>query len=891
MVVIGLILTSLEEREQHTQHPEKLNVWLGILRDQFVGPFFIDGNLDAEVYQEILQNQVHPAIQVATNNCNEVLFQLDGAPPHYNLGIPKHTNQTPTTNKHPHTTNQKQNKPQQEILQNQVHPAIQVATNNCNEVLFQLDGAPPHYNLYVREYLNNIFIDGNLDAEVYQEILQNQVHPAIQVATNNCNEVLFQLDGAPPHYNLYVREYLNNIFIDGNLDAEVYQEILQNQVHPAIQVATNNCNEVLFQLDGAPPHYNLYVREYLNNIFIDGNLDAEVYQEILQNQVHPAIQVATNNCNEVLFQLDGAPPHYNLYVREYLNNIFIDGNLDAEVYQEILQNQVHPAIQVATNNCNEVLFQLDGAPPHYNLYVREYLNNVFTNRSIGKRGRIESISNLTTFTLKTTSIKRYCSTLMKNSSENSEKSRMNPYRVSFKVSTTDLDIVKLPWDSSNEGQQLVCSVAVHCPVWAAARGSEDQVLITGPIITLAIGNQIVAEGRAVAVAATATALITFTADNKVGKPSIGKFNSTDYRKELERFCCCANVAILTVLCDVRPYTDSRTCLALRENPHYELSSDNVIVWAECDVWLSEELRGTNLETRLKVDKLTHVFHICLHILQVCRATKTYTEAITGVYRPITGKRPTETVYLKGAICGSWSDEGRRLLLQLNLPTLSDKETCRKSGELCSLQILGLFECSWRYGAVRQCYQLASGILTGACTSLPPANLLPSSYWVPRKGGKQGIFVLETESCLRLYTISARDPLFSVLPKSYVPNGVPKTEITPLKEVYPGVSTSLGKEWPRSRGGGGGEGNMERLVEFCCNLPVTRRGAGWSGVADREISDSGPGPSYKAPRDRFNEILLNKRRNTGVILVFTPTGGAISRRSQLLEARQARAADR
>lgn len=37
--------------------------------------------------------------------------------------------------------------------------------------------------------------------------------------------------------------------------------------------------------------------------------------------------------------------------------------------------------------------------------------------------------------------------------------------------------------------------------------------------------------------------------------------------------------------------------------------------------------------------------------------------------------------------------GEHLDISCELKTLSDKETCRKSGELCSLQILGLFECN------------------------------------------------------------------------------------------------------------------------------------------------------------------------------------------------------
>lgn len=43
--------------------------------------------------------------------------------------------------------------------------------------------------------------------------------------------------------------------------------------------------------------------------------------------------------------------------------------------------------------------------------------------------------------------------------------------------------------------------------------------------------------------------------------------------------------------------------------------------------------------------------------------------------------------------GGSDSSGEHLDISCELETLSDKETCRKSGELCSLQILGLFECN------------------------------------------------------------------------------------------------------------------------------------------------------------------------------------------------------
>src|SRR5437588_198499 len=47
-------------REEHTQYPEKVNVWAGIVGNHIVGPFFIDGNLNGDKYLELLQNNVVP---------------------------------------------------------------------------------------------------------------------------------------------------------------------------------------------------------------------------------------------------------------------------------------------------------------------------------------------------------------------------------------------------------------------------------------------------------------------------------------------------------------------------------------------------------------------------------------------------------------------------------------------------------------------------------------------------------------------------------------------------------------------------------------------------------------------------------------------------------------
>lgn len=84
--------------EGHTQYPEKLNVWAGILGDQVIGPLFIQGNLNGAVYLDMLENAINPLITEAVENQRDadgnlqldeeqLYFQQDGAPPHYVLPV------------------------------------------------------------------------------------------------------------------------------------------------------------------------------------------------------------------------------------------------------------------------------------------------------------------------------------------------------------------------------------------------------------------------------------------------------------------------------------------------------------------------------------------------------------------------------------------------------------------------------------------------------------------------------------------------------------------------------------------------------------------------------------------------------------------------------------
>ncbi|EFN76733.1 hypothetical protein EAI_04129, partial [Harpegnathos saltator] len=69
-----------------TQYPQKLNVWAGICSRGIIGPFLIDGNLNAEKYENLLRNHIIPDIRNKFGaGMQHVWFQQDGTPPHYTI--------------------------------------------------------------------------------------------------------------------------------------------------------------------------------------------------------------------------------------------------------------------------------------------------------------------------------------------------------------------------------------------------------------------------------------------------------------------------------------------------------------------------------------------------------------------------------------------------------------------------------------------------------------------------------------------------------------------------------------------------------------------------------------------------------------------------------------
>lgn len=68
-----------------------INVWLGIHSAGLVGPFYFQGNITGQSYLKMLQEEIIPAILNQTD-ITTVIYQQDGAPPHWALLVRSYLN-------------------------------------------------------------------------------------------------------------------------------------------------------------------------------------------------------------------------------------------------------------------------------------------------------------------------------------------------------------------------------------------------------------------------------------------------------------------------------------------------------------------------------------------------------------------------------------------------------------------------------------------------------------------------------------------------------------------------------------------------------------------------------------------------------------------------------
>lgn len=68
---------------------------------------------------------------------------------------------------------------------------------------------------------------------------------------------------------------------------------------------------------------------------------------------------------------------------------FFRGRLTGATYLEMLRNEVEEMLDdVPLNILRQCYWQQDGAPPHFEIHVRQYLNEKFGERWIGRGGPV-----------------------------------------------------------------------------------------------------------------------------------------------------------------------------------------------------------------------------------------------------------------------------------------------------------------------------------------------------------------------------------------------------------------------------------------------------------------------------------------------------------------------
>nr|WP_253308809.1 DUF4817 domain-containing protein [Rickettsia endosymbiont of Ceutorhynchus assimilis] len=77
-----------QKKQVSFQRKFSVNVWMGVIANNLIGPHFLPDNLNGENYEEFLRNNLYELLEnVPLANRQEMIFQHDGCPAHYRLTI------------------------------------------------------------------------------------------------------------------------------------------------------------------------------------------------------------------------------------------------------------------------------------------------------------------------------------------------------------------------------------------------------------------------------------------------------------------------------------------------------------------------------------------------------------------------------------------------------------------------------------------------------------------------------------------------------------------------------------------------------------------------------------------------------------------------------------
>lgn len=79
--------------ERHFQYQFSLNVWAGIVGDRLIGPVFLPLRLDGETYRDFLENELPVLLEeMPLADRNQLFFMHDGAPAHFSVTAREYLN-------------------------------------------------------------------------------------------------------------------------------------------------------------------------------------------------------------------------------------------------------------------------------------------------------------------------------------------------------------------------------------------------------------------------------------------------------------------------------------------------------------------------------------------------------------------------------------------------------------------------------------------------------------------------------------------------------------------------------------------------------------------------------------------------------------------------------
>ena len=79
--------------QEHSLHSPRTTVWAAFFEGGIIGPIFVDENVTGENYLKLLQTDFWPQIE-ALGLQERIIFQQDGAPPHWSLSVRQWLNDT-----------------------------------------------------------------------------------------------------------------------------------------------------------------------------------------------------------------------------------------------------------------------------------------------------------------------------------------------------------------------------------------------------------------------------------------------------------------------------------------------------------------------------------------------------------------------------------------------------------------------------------------------------------------------------------------------------------------------------------------------------------------------------------------------------------------------------